>query len=255
MHDRTLDLLRAVARGEVSPEQAAARLGRETDLGFAVVDDERERRTGLPEVAYGEGKTPEQLARFLEHQVARNGRGLATRVDEAKADAVRRRLPEAAWDATSRLLWASTGADPFRATLDQRVAVVCAGTSDLPVMEEAARTAEWFGLRVDRVRDVGVAGLHRLLSRVDALREADVVIAVAGMEGALPSVVAGLVRAPVVAVPTSVGYGTGIGGLAALLGMINSCAVGVAVVNIDNGFGAAQVAWRIATGNEREPGP
>jgi NCAIR mutase (PurE)-related protein len=246
MHDRLLELLRAVQRGEMTPEEAEASLSPETDLGFAVVDDDRERRTGLPEVAFGEGKTPEQLARILRHVGDRGQKALATRVSAEKAELVRLILPDVVYEPLPRLLWrAPTSQDPWAPTLTGSVCVIAAGTSDVPVAEEAARCAEWFGLRVNRVTDVGVAGLHRLLKRVDAIREADVVIAVAGMEGALPSVVAGLVRTPVIAVPTSIGYGTNFGGIAPMLAMLNACAAGVAVVNIDNGFGAAQVAWRM----------
>ena len=246
MDERLLGLLHAVARGDVAPERAAEAFSRETDLGFAVVDDDRERRTGLPEVAFGEKKTPEQLVSILGHVAARGQKALATRVDADKAIQVLDRLPNATYEPMPRLLWSSPdGVAPFEPTLSGELCVVAAGTSDLPVSEEAARCAEWFGMRVTRVTDVGVAGLHRLLSRVEALRRADAVIVVAGMEGALPSVVAGLVKAPVIAVPTSVGYGANLGGLTALLAMVNSCAAGVSVVNVDNGFGAAQVAWRI----------
>ncbi len=246
MDDRLLELLRAVQRGETTPEEAALGLARETDLGFAVVDDERERRTGLPEVAFGEGKTPEQLAAILRHVAGRGQKALATRVSAEKGAAALLLMPEAVYEPLPRLLWAAPHPESaFAPTVEGSVCVIAAGTSDRPVAEEAARCAEWFGLRVDRVTDVGVAGLHRLLSRVEAIRASDVVIAVAGMEGALPSVLAGLVRAPVIAVPTAVGYGANFGGIAPLLAMLNSCAAGVAVVNIDNGFGAAQVAWRM----------
>lgn len=225
---------------------------RETDLGFAVVDDDRRPRTGLPEVIYGEGKTPEALAALLTHLVGRGEQALATRVDAAKAAAVIAMLPHAVYEPVPRLLWlVPEGFIPFQPTVTRKLAVIAAGTSDLPVAEEASRTAEWFGLPVDRVTDVGVAGLHRLLARVDRLREADALIVVAGMEGALPSVVAGLVRTPVIAVPTSVGYGAHFGGIAPLLAMLNACAGGISVCNIDNGFGAAQVAWRILAPNPR----
>lgn len=251
MKQRITEVLEAVARGEVTPDAAVALLteGNDTDLGFAVIDDHRPVRTGLPEVVYGEGKTTDQLVAIFDHLVARRHPALATRVDADKAAAVRERVADARWEPVPRLLWrAPDGVDPFAPRIDRSVVVVSAGTSDLPVAEEAARCAEWFGLPVHRAFDVGVAGIHRLLSRVDDLRQASAVIAVAGMEGALPSVVAGLVRAPVIAVPTSVGYGTNLGGLTALLAMLNSCASGVSVVNVDNGFGAALVAWRILRG-------
>lgn len=241
-----LELLRAVHKGEVAPQQAAAQLGMESDLGFAVLDHHRGRRTGLGEVAYGEGKSVEQLTAILGRLVEREGRALATRVSPEKAAAVQQALPAAIYEATPRLLWCAAEGNPgFPEQRAGKVCVVSAGTSDLPVAEEAARCAEWFGLDVSRAWDIGVAGLHRLLSRLDVVRDADVIVAVAGMEGALPSVIAGLTRAPVVAVPTSVGYGANLGGLTALLAIVNSCAAGVCAVNIDNGFGAAQVAHRI----------
>jgi NCAIR mutase (PurE)-related protein len=246
MDERLHQLLTAVRRGDLSPEAAALRLAQETDLGFAVVDDGRPHRTGLPEVVFGEGKTPEQVASILSHLNSRGYKALATRLDERKAEKVLELLPGASYEPVPRMLWSAPGdPNPFAATLPGHVVVASAGTSDLPVAEEAARCAEWSGLAVQRVTDVGVAGLHRLLTRLPDIRSADVIIAVAGMEGALPSVVAGLVRAPVIAVPTSVGYGASFGGVTALLAMLNSCASGVSVVNIDNGFGAAQAAWRI----------
>ena len=213
-----LELLRAVQAGEVAPQRAAEQLGVESDLGFAVLDHHRGRRTGLGEVVYGEGKSVEQLVAILTRLTEREGRALATRVSQDKAHATLALLPAAVYEPVPRLLWC-TGADHggFPETANGKVTVVSAGTSDLPVAEEAARCAEWFGLEVARAWDIGVAGLHRLLSRLDVVREADVIIAVAGMEGALPSVIAGLTKAPVVAVPTSVGYGANLGGLTALL--------------------------------------
>ena len=233
----------------VPPPRAA----QETDLGFAVVDDGRPHRTGLPEVVFGEGKTPEQLCAILAHINAQGHKALATRVEAEKARLVLNQLPSARYEAGPRLLWSAPDVvEPFAPTLDGTVSVVCAGTSDLPVAEEAARCGEWFGMRVSRQTDVGVAGLHRLMTRLPEIQGADVVIAVAGMEGALPSVLGGLVRAPLIAVPTSIGYGASFGGLAAFLAMVNSCASGVVVVNIDNGFGAAQAAWRILANRRRE---
>lgn len=249
MDERLLEQFRRVARGEITPEDGARGVARDTDLGYAVVDDDRGRRTGLPEVVFGEGKTPDQLVGILRHLVGRGEKALATRVSAEKAEAVRAALPEVVYEADARLLWlVAPGVEPFAPRVERRLCVVAAGTSDRPVAEEAARSAEWFGLPVDRVHDVGVAGLHRLLARMEAVKAADAVIVVAGMDGALPSVVGGLVRTPVIAVPTSVGYGAAFGGLAPLLTMLNACATGVAVVNIDNGFGAAQVAWRILGG-------
>lgn len=222
---------------------------RHTDLGFAMIDDDRRRRTGLPEVAYGANKTPEQLAAILGHLVSRGEKGLATRVSPEHAAVAQALSPDLVYEPVPRLLWAvPAGVPPFTPTSSRRLAVLCAGTSDLPVAEEAARCAEWFGLPVDRVWDVGVAGLHRLMSKMDGIRGADCVVVVAGMDGALPSVVGGLVMAPIIAVPTSVGYGASFHGVAAMLTMLNSCAPGVSVVNIDNGFGAAQSAWRILCG-------
>jgi len=243
--EELLDLMERVRRGEVTAEAAANALSRETDLGFAVVDDHRATRTGLPEVVFGQGKTPEQVAHILLHLCGQGLPALATRVEPHQAEAVLRQVPDAVYEAVPRLLWLAGEHPAFQVRVEGVVAVVSAGTSDLPVAEEAARCAEWFGLEVARAWDVGVAGLHRLLSRLDVLREARAIIAVAGMEGALPSVIAGLVPAPVIAVPTSTGYGTHLGGLTPLFAMLNSCASGVVVVNVDNGFGAAQAAWRI----------
>lgn len=245
-HPDLLPLLQAVAAGSLSPADAAGRLKTESDLGFARLDLDRLRRTGLPEVIYGEGKTASQIAGIMAALLAAGQGALATRVSPEKAAGVRAALPEAVWEETPRLLWAvPPGITPFQPNQVGMVCVVSGGTADLPVAEEAARCAEWFGLEVERMWDVGVAGLHRLLARLEALRAARVIIAVAGMEGALPSVVAGLVRAPIVAVPTSQGYGVHFGGVAPLLTMLDSCAAGVSVVNIDNGFGAALVAWRM----------
>jgi hypothetical protein len=208
-------------------------------LGFATLDHHRAVRKGFPEVVFCQGKTPEQAAEILARLAAASPRVLATRAGPDHARAARRRLPGVRYDATARVLWLDT--EP-RAPRLPGVAVVAAGTSDLPVAEEAARTLEVMGHDPARVYDVGVAGLHRLVRHAPALAAANVVIVVAGMEGALPSVVGGLVPAPVIAVPTSVGYGASFGGLAALLGMLNSCAPGVAVVTIDNGFGAGYLA-------------
>jgi len=222
----------------------------ETDFGFAVIDDGRAARTGSAEVVFGEGKTPEQLVVLLRHLNEREGRALATRVSAEKARRVQEDLPSCKYDEVSRLLWLGDEVPAGQTSVDAAVdvVVVCAGTSDLPVAEEAAQCCAWFGLRVARVHDVGVAGLHRLLRRVEEIRRAKVVICVAGMEGALPSVVAGLVQAPVIGVPTSVGYGAHLSGLTPLLAMVNACAAGIAVVNVDNGFGAAQFATRIVQG-------
>lgn len=206
------------------------------ELGFAKVDHARAARQGFPEVIFCLGKTPDQVAQIALRLHARGSSVLATRATAEMAAAVQSVLPDAQYDVVSRLI---TLRQNDIEKLVGKVAVLAAGTSDLPVAEEAVGTLEIMGADVQRIYDVGVAGLHRLLSHVEVLRGCDVLVVCAGMEGALPSVVAGLVDVPVVAVPTSVGYGASFGGLAALLGMLNSCANGVAVVNIDNGFGAA----------------
>jgi NCAIR mutase (PurE)-related protein len=241
-------LVEAVARGEIDPAAAQARLLEALrarpfeDLGFARIDHHRAVRQGFPEVVMGIGKTPAQIAAISEAIVRRGSTLLITRADGTAFDAVRAVVPNAMYYADARLIvLTQQDVAPGRGT----VVVAAAGTSDLPVAEEAARTAEVMGNTVDRVYDVGVAGLHRLLAERGRFAAARVVIVVAGLEGALPSVVAGLVDVPVIAVPTSVGYGASFGGLAALLGMLNSCAAGVSVVNIDNGFGAAAVASAI----------
>lgn len=241
------DLLEKVKAGNVSPEEAASRLATlpYEDLGFAKVDHHRALRRGFPETVFGSGKTPEQVVAIVERIAARGQRVLVTRTTAEVHRGVSAVRPEARFHEVARCLTVETQPAP---ALDGRIAVVAAGTSDLPVAEEAAVTAAFHGATVERVFDVGVAGLHRLLDRAGTIREADVVLVVAGMEGALPSVVAGLVDAPVVAVPTSVGYGASFGGLAALLAMLNSCASGVGVVNIDNGFGAAHLACLILRG-------
>jgi NCAIR mutase (PurE)-related protein len=210
------------------------------DLDFAVIDTEREKRTGYPEVVYCAGKTDEQALAIITRMRKDGLPVLATGVRPTLAGLVKGRFPEAAWDEPSKVLTISRcHADREPAGL---VAVVAAGTSDLPVTREAALTAAFLGSRVETITDVGVAGIHRLFARLDDIRKARVVIAVAGMEGALAGVIAGLVSAPVIAVPTSIGYGANFHGLSALLGMITSCAPGISVVNIDNGFGAGYQA-------------
>jgi len=209
------------------------------ELGFAAVDTHRALRKGFPEVIFGSGKTPPQIVEITRQLLSREQRVLVTRVSSEQAAAVIAEFPQTVHHETARCLTLQNSPAPKR---KGRVAVVCAGTSDLPVAEEAVVTAEIMGNLVDRVYDVGVAGLHRLLARIDLIQKASVVVVVAGMEGALPSVIAGLVCSPVIAVPTSIGYGANFGGLAALLGMLNSCGSGVTVVNIDNGFGAGYAA-------------
>ena len=234
------ELLDALREGDVSVDEALVRL-RDLpyeDLGFASVDHHRALRKGFPEVVLGQGKTPEQAAAIAERLAAHSDRLLITRADIDVYRAVKERVPDAGYNADARAVWLDHAKEPKR----PGVAVCCAGTSDVPVAEESAVTAELMSSAVDRMYDVGVAGLHRLLDKADRLRAAKAIVVVAGMEGALPSVVAGLVAAPVIAVPTSVGYGASFGGLAPLLAMLNACAAGVAVVNIDNGFGAGYMA-------------
>jgi len=238
-------LLEEVARGTLSPERALARL-RDLpveDLGFARVDHHRAIRRGFPEVILGEGKQPADVALLAERLAAGAGRVLVTRASRAVWDEVHRALPEAEYNATARTIVVrrEPAASPHAGVL-----VLSAGTADAPVAEEAAITAEIMDCAVERVYDVGVAGLHRLLDQWERLKRARVIVVVAGMEGALPSVVSGLVRVPVIGVPTSVGYGASFGGLAALLAMLNSCSAGVGVVNIDNGFAAGYLAALIA---------
>ena len=229
------------AAGRLDRERAAAAL-REAyfeHLGHSTMDHDRVHRTGAAEVVYGEHKTPEQVAANFQAVAERGQNALATRVSAAAAHAAMDAVPGAVHHAEARLVTFKQRPAKPAATA---IAVVTAGTSDRAVAEEAALTAEFYDNRVLRISDVGVAGVHRLLARVEEIRQARVVVVVAGMEGALPSVVGGLVKAPVIAVPTSVGYGASFGGVAALLGMLNSCASGVAVVNIDNGFGAGFLA-------------
>jgi NCAIR mutase (PurE)-related protein len=210
--------------------------------GFATLDHQRPQRQGMPEVVYGDGKTVVQVVAICEQLRAAHAGFLVTRTTPDQHAALRDRFPSLVWNALGRVASLADVAPP---SIAGPVLVVTAGTSDLPVAEEAAATLAAFGHTVERLTDVGVAGIHRLLSASDAWQRAAVLIVVAGMEGALPSVVGGLVRRPVIAVPTSVGYGASFGGVAALLAMLNSCAAGVTVVNIDNGFGAAVAAHRI----------
>jgi NCAIR mutase (PurE)-related protein len=223
------------------------------DLGFAVIDGGRAGRTGYPEVVYCMGKTTDQAEAIMVRMREKGLPVLGTRAGEELADRIRGRFPEAEYDGTARTLTIGSVCKP-----DERqglVAVAAAGTSDLGAAKEAARTAEFLGSRVTLICDVGVAGIHRLFARLDDLRRARVVIAAAGMEGALAGVIAGLVSVPVIALPTSVGYGASFGGLSALLGMLTSCAPGISVVNIDNGFGAGYQANLINRGAVQSYGP
>jgi NCAIR mutase (PurE)-related protein len=212
------------------------------DLGFAQVDTHRALRKGFPEVIFGGGKTPEQVVKIAAKILASDARVLITRITGTHARALRKKFKRAIHHETARCVTIEKSSLPKR---PGTIGIICAGTSDLPVAEEAAVTADIMGNRVERIYDVGVAGLHRLLAKSENIQRANVLIVVAGMEGALPSVVAGLVAKPVIAVPTSIGYGASFGGIAALLGMLNSCGSGVTVVNIDNGFGAGYAAGQI----------
>jgi NCAIR mutase (PurE)-related protein len=243
--ERVAELLHQVARGELDVSGALARLSLPDveSLPFATIDHHRALRQGYPEVIFGSGKTPEQIVAIAE-RLAEHGDGfLATRVEPRAQLALRERFPEVEINELGRTAYQLPPTPPPLGR--GSILIVTAGTSDLPVAEEAAVTARALGNEVGRLTDVGVAGLHRLLARSDMLAEASVIIVAAGMDGALPSVVGGLVAVPVIAVPTSVGYGASLGGIAALLTMLNSCASGITVVNIDNGFGAAHAASRI----------
>ncbi|MBE3039800.1 MAG: nickel pincer cofactor biosynthesis protein LarB [Chloroflexi bacterium] len=240
--ERLRRLLDGVRSGSVTPDSALEQLRSlpfESVADFARLDHHRTLRCGFPEVIFAQGKTPSQVVQIFKRLAERNARVLATRVTPEMYAAVRDELPEAIYNPAARILLLDR--DPDRPKVPG-VLVATGGTADIPVAEEAALTAELMDNAVVRLYDVGVAGLHRLLSQADALQKARVIVVVAGMEGALPSVVAGLVAVPVVAVPTSVGYGASFNGLAALLSMLNSCANGISVVNIDNGFGAGYLA-------------
>lgn len=234
------DMLKQVRDGKLDPEQAEELLKNlpYEDLGYAKLDLHRKLRSGFPETVYCQGKPDEYLAKIFSTLYRENGEVLGTRATGEQYELVKRELPEAVYDPISRIIRAETG----KKELTGRIAVCTGGTADIPVAEEAAQTAEFFGCFVERIYDVGVAGIHRLLSKREQIAKANCVIAVAGMEGALGTVVAGLVENPVIAVPTSVGYGASFHGLSALLTMLNSCANGISVVNIDNGYGAGYLA-------------
>jgi pyridinium-3,5-biscarboxylic acid mononucleotide synthase len=237
-------LFQQVKQGKISPDEAVQQFQHMPfeDLGFAKVDHHRAVRVGMPEVIFSQGKTPTHVAAIFERLAARKSNVLATRATREQYEEVRSLVPKVEYHATARCITLRQDRKKYG---KGKVAVVCAGTSDVPVAEEAVVTAEIMGNDVEKVYDVGVAGIHRLLANRNVLAKARVVIVCAGMEGALPSVVGGLVGVPVVAVPTSVGYGASFHGIAALLGMLNSCASNVSVVNIDNGFGAGYVASMI----------
>jgi hypothetical protein len=247
---RLAELLHAVGAGEIGIEAALDRLRTLPfeDVGFARIDHHRVLRNGFGEVVFGAGKTADEVIAIAGRLLDAAGAVLVTRLDADAGAALASAIPSIRYHARARV---AAHRDRPAPALTGTIAVVSAGTADVPVAEEAALIAEFLGATVDRVTDVGVAGLHRLLAESDRVRAAAVVIVVAGMEGALPSVVGGFVDTPVVAVPTSVGYGASFGGLAALLAMLNSCAAGVTVVNVDNGFGAAAAAVRILQGRTR----
>lgn len=238
------ELMNQVAQGQQSPEGAVEILKELPfeDLGFANIDHHRSLRTGYPEAVFCQGKTPDQIAAIMKELAQRNKNIIGTRASQKDYEAVKAALPEAEYFYDARMIVLMRDPIPHR---EGAIAVVTAGTADIPVAEEAAITAQALGNRVDRIYDVGVAGIHRLFAKLDQIRQANVVIVVAGMEGALASVVGGLVERPVIAVPTSIGYGANLGGISALLSMLNSCANGVGIVNIDNGFGAAYLASNI----------
>lgn len=239
-----LQILKKVAAGRMKPEKACRLIAKakEIDLGFAHVDTDRPRRKGMPEAVYCQGKTVEQLVRIMSALIKSGQDVVGTRATPEQYKAVRKRIPRAVYNTHARIITVDVGKRPKPAGL---VCVVSAGTTDIPVAEEAAIIAERMGAKVERIYDVGVAGLHRLMKHLPLIRTARAVVVVAGMEGALPSVVGGLIDRPIIAVPTSIGYGTGIHGLSAMLAMLNSCAPGITVVNIDNGFGAGAAAAMI----------
>ncbi len=237
------EILRKVKEGTLSVEEAEQYFKKQPfeEYGYAKLDSHREIRTGFPEVVYCSGKPDESLVSIYQKMMEMNGEVFGTRADEHQYELVKKVLPEVVYDKVSRILKIEKEGKERVG----KVAVCTAGTADIPVAEEAAQTAEYFGAKAERIYDVGVSGIHRLFSRLEVIQSANCIIAVAGMEGALASVLGGLVSNPVIAVPTSVGYGANLQGLSALLTMINSCANGVAVVNIDNGYGAGYLATQI----------
>ncbi|MFC4025622.1 nickel pincer cofactor biosynthesis protein LarB [Oceanobacillus longus] len=232
------EILKQLQDGKISVAQAKNQLATYENLGFAKVDHHRKKRQGFPEIIYGEGKSAEQITAIIEAIKAKGNDILVTRMNEEKAEVILKKHSELIYNEVAQILYWKQQTENVQKTKGY-IAVVCAGTSDLRVAEEAAVTAEVLGSKVHRIYDVGVAGIHRLLDNLEEIQQATVSVVVAGMEGALPSVVGGLVSHPVIAVPTSIGYGANFGGVSALLSMLNSCASGISVVNIDNGFGGA----------------
>lgn len=247
------NILEQVQKGTLSVEEAKEQLATYENLGFAKVDHHRKKRQGFAEIIYGEGKTAEQIISISEALRSKNNQVLITRISKEKAEMVLKVLPDFIYNETAQILYWKNQKEMERNSQGY-IAVICAGTSDLRVAEEAAVTAEVLGSKVHRIYDVGVAGIHRLLNHLEEIQQATVSVVVAGMEGALPSVVGGLVSHPVIAVPTSVGYGANFNGLSALLTMLNSCASGISVVNIDNGFGGGYNAVLIHQLAQREVG-
>ena len=245
----THEVLEKVKTGEMSVEEAEQYFRREPfeEMGYAKLDTHRKLRSGFPEVVFCNGKTEEHLLHIYKKLYEENGEVLGTRASREQYEILKKELPEVEYDPLSKILKIEKKEKEYIG----KIAVCTAGTADIPVAEEAAQTAEYFGSRVERIYDVGVSGIHRLMSRLDVIQSANCVVAAAGMEGALASVLGGLVDKPVIAVPTSVGYGANFHGLSALLTMINSCANGIAVVNIDNGYGAGYIATQINRLGER----
>lgn len=240
MESYTKHILTQLKSGNLSIEEAENQLKGFTDYGFAKVDDEREFRQGFPEVIFGAGKTPEQIMGIFNHLVDKGNTVLATRVDTLAAEEVCQQINGAVYDSVGKTLFYKS--EGFDQENDKKIGVICAGTSDIPVAREAEVTIEAMGHQYTSYYDIGVAGIHRLFAQLEEIRKCDVLIVVAGMEGALPSVVGGLVSTPIIAVPTSIGYGTHLNGITSLLSMLNTCASGITVVNIDNGFGAGYSA-------------
>lgn len=242
----TRDILEQVKNGTLSVEQAEALFRRQPyeEMGYAKLDGQREARTGFAEVVFCAGKADDHLLSIYRRLYEMDGRVFGTRASEQQYELIQKEFPQVRYDKLSRILRIDAPGDENRELIG-KVAVCTAGTADIPVAEEAAQTIEYFGSRVERIYDVGVSGIHRLLSKVETIQSANCVVTIAGMEGALASVVGGLVSKPVIAVPTSVGYGANFKGLSALMTMINSCANGIAVVNIDNGYGAGYIATQI----------
>ena len=252
MNTREFELmLKRIATGELTPQEVISKLRMPSteETEFAVIDHARTARKGFPEVVYGQGKTSSQVAEIAQKIFAKAGLVMITRATAEQFGEVRKAIPSAQFSETAKIIWASKEKPPHELG---KIAAVCAGTSDIPIAEEAALTAEIMGCQVMRVWDVGVAGIHRLFERIEEIRMADVVVVAAGMDGALPSVIAGLVRCPVIGIPTDTGYGASFGGLAALLTMLNSCAPGLSVVNINAGHPAGYQAALIALQSNRE---